>query len=162
MKVLSSGFLSKDANVLLGLEGNIKFSDKTLLGVYIMTKLPGIHLHQYFSKCASWISSVNIVSERLRIMVLIPTPGPGSQKLCGWSSEMCVIKSPPSGFDARKFWEQLVYRMAAWVRDWGEEKRDRENRTLIKGRAWRHFLFKSFLSLGTFSLSERKKVFLSF
>ena len=52
--------------------------------------------------------------------------------------------------------------MAAWVRDWGEEKRDRENRTLIKGRAWRHFLFKSFLSLGTFSLSERKKVFLSF
>ena len=41
----------------------------------------------------------------------------------------------------------------------GEEKRDRENRTSIKGRVWRCFLFKSFLSLGAFTLAERNKVF---
>ena len=41
----------------------------------------------------------------------------------------------------------------------GEEQRDRGNRTSIKGRVWRHFLFKFFLSLGTLTLSERKKVF---
>ena len=51
MKLLPAGFLSKDVNIFLVLGGrNIKLSDKTLLGFYIMAKLPEIHLHQWFSK----------------------------------------------------------------------------------------------------------------
>ena len=103
MKVLSSGFLSKDANILLGLEGNIKLSDKTLLGRCLHYDKAPQGPFAHFSECASWISSVNVISECLRITVLSLTPGPGGQKLWGWSSEMCVIKSPPSSFDAPKF-----------------------------------------------------------
>ena len=97
MKVLASGFLSKDANILLGLKGNIKLSDKTVLGVYTTTKLPRVHLHQYFSKCTSWIGSVNVISESLRITVLSLTPGPGSEALGLELKDVCY-KKPPKWF----------------------------------------------------------------